>query len=155
MACQTHRVREVKLGQRRAAALKRAARLRPTDFFQAIAVAALLVRAEVSLRMLPIDRVTTSFGMRFDEKPTTSSGRPAWSPAEHRWLGNADRVIRRWPFDRSCLRRSLVLGWILRKRRPQLVIGTLLVGGKVTAHAWVRVGTTDLDTDIADHVTFH
>lgn len=44
------------------------------------------------------------------------------------------------PFPASCLTRSLLLGWILRRRgvASRLRIGVRLTGGVLDAHAWVE-----------------
>lgn len=43
---------------------------------------------------------------------------------------------------RTCLTRSLLLGWLLRRRgvESQLRIGVRLTGGMLDAHAWVECG---------------
>lgn len=134
--------------------LRRLIRLRPRDLGQVIAVALLLVRAEVLLRWRPVDRVAATYAMLFDEEGPTQTGPVALTDGERRWMHNGHRLMSRWPLDRSCLRRSLVLGWILRSRRPELVIGTRLDDGELVAHAWVRLGQIDLDPDASEHQRF-
>ncbi|WP_420453074.1 lasso peptide biosynthesis B2 protein [Ilumatobacter sp.] len=138
----------------RPGALRRLAELRPLDVAQVVVVAAQLARAEALLRLRPVDRVAAAYGMLFDEEGPAQTGPVALSDAERRWLHNATRMMLRWPLDRSCLRRSLTLGWILRRRRPELVIGTRLDDGVLAAHAWVRLGTIDLDPSATEHVRF-
>ncbi len=135
-------------------ASRRLARLRPTDVGQAIVVALLLLRAEVLLRIRPVDSVATTYGMLFEEEGPAQDGPVALTDAERRWLHSGNRLMLRWPLDGSCLRRSLVLGWILRRRHPELVIGTRLDDGEIRAHAWVRLGAIDLDPDAAHHLRF-
>lgn len=57
------------------------------------------------------------------------------------------RVIDRRPFDRTCLRRSLLLGTLLRHRRPVLRIGVAKAAGAVAAHAWLEVDGASLDRE--------
>ena len=45
-------------------------------------------------------------------------------------------TLRRWIFDDTCLRRSLLTGFIIRRRHPVLRLG--LTDDGVTAHAWVE-----------------
>lgn len=135
--------------------------VRPVDLAQIAAVALRLVRAEYVLRRRTVEAAARSFSMSFGQPQgaTTDGDRAGESTQftahEHRWLINASRVLRRWPLDRSCLRRSLVIGWILRDRSPALMIGTRADGDTIHAHAWVRVGATDLDTTAAQHAVFH
>ena len=50
------------------------------------------------------------------------------------------RIVRRWPFGTGpCLRESLVLGHLLRSRRPILCFGVARRGPRLLAHAWVEV----------------
>ena len=133
---------------------RRALQLRPLDVGQAIVVAVLLLRAEVLLRRRPVDRVAATYGMLFDEEGPEQTGPVALTDEERRWLHSGDRLMTRWPLDGSCLRRSLVLGWILRRREPELVIGTRLEDDEIKAHAWVRLGAIDLDPDAAQHLRF-
>jgi Transglutaminase-like superfamily len=110
--------------------------------------------AEAMLRVWRVDRVAAAFGLGFGDAEGRHDVEYAASRQEARWLRNAARVLRRWPWDRSCLRRSLIIGWILRRHDPELIIGTRVHNGEVAAHAWVRIGTLDLDTHARDHVVF-
>lgn len=134
--------------------LRRVARLRPSDPFQILVVAAQLIRAEILLRRRPVDRAAAGFAMRFDVDEPQHVDAVALTASERRWLINTSRVLRRWPFDRSCLRRSLVIGWVLRAHEPELVIGTRSDGEGIHVHAWVRIGTHDLDATAGDHAAF-
>ena len=62
-----------------------------------------------------------------------------------------EAVSRCYPFNPTCLKKSLVLLWILRKRGlpAELRIGVRKVGGALQAHAWIECGgRTLLDGDI-------
>ena len=65
--------------------------------------------------------------------------------------GALERVLRRWPrgTDAACLRRSLVLGHVLRDREPALALGVLREDGRLRAHAWLVVDGVALDTGAA------
>ena len=51
-------------------------------------------------------------------------------------------AARHTPFPATCLTRSLLLGWLLRRRGIQsdLRIGVRLTNGALDAHAWVECG---------------
>ena len=56
-------------------------------------------------------------------------------------LGEAVNIAaRHTPFPVTCLTRSLLLGWLLRRRgvASDLRIGVRLTEGKLNAHAWVE-----------------
>ena len=56
-------------------------------------------------------------------------------------LGEAVNIAARHsPFPATCLTRSLLLGWLLRRRgvQSQLCIGVRLTQGALNAHAWVE-----------------
>ena len=56
-------------------------------------------------------------------------------------LGEAVNIAaRHTPFPATCLTRSLLLGWLLRRRGVQsdLRIGVRLIQGALDAHAWVE-----------------
>ena len=137
----------------------RAARLRelrPRDLVQIPVLATVLLLIEVGLRLSRVDRVARALGVQF--LPTEERGH-AGAPApllaaERRWTRNAARLLRRWPLDATCLRRSLLFGWILRRRRPVLVLGVRPGPDGVQAHAWIRLGAVDLDPAAADYLPF-
>jgi hypothetical protein len=53
----------------------------------------------------------------------------------------------RGPYKATCLTRSLVLFWLLRRQGLpcELMIGTQLTGGLLSAHAWVELFGTPLN----------
>lgn len=56
-------------------------------------------------------------------------------------LGDLVNTAARYaPVPSSCLSRSLLLGWLLRRRgtASQMRIGARLVDGKLLAHAWIE-----------------
>ena len=64
-------------------------------------------------------------------------------PADLRALGEAVNIAaRHTPFPATCLTRSLLLGWLLRRRgvASDLRIGVRLTQGVLDAHAWVECG---------------
>ena len=138
----------------------RLALLRPADVGQGVALSVLLLRAEILLRTRPLPAVALRYHVTFlrdaaseyvvDPEPATH-----YTPAEWRWIKNMKRLLKRWPWDKSCLRRSLLWGWILRHRDPDLMVGTRLdESGDIVAHAWIRLGTIDLDVEAPRYLTF-
>lgn len=65
-------------------------------------------------------------------------------------------MSRHWPFvdpDGLCLRRSLLLGWVFRRRDPLLRIGVANTSGTTSAHAWLELEGGHLGAD-GVHVAF-
>ena len=72
-----------------------------------------------------------------------TSARPArdLTLSDIQLLGEAVNIAaRHTPFPATCLTRSLLLGWLLRRRGVQsdLRIGVRLIQGALDAHAWVE-----------------
>lgn len=126
-------------------------RVRLSDITQLVALAVLLLAIEAGLRLRQTSAVTRMCGVGFPPAHRLAP-LPVLTGSEQRWLLNVRRVIRRWPFDASCLRRSLLLGWVLRRHHPQLVVGVRRDEGGVLAHAWIRIGENDLDSDATNYV---
>jgi hypothetical protein len=112
-----------------------------------VQVVLLYLAAEVALRCFPTARAARYFGV-----PVTmhqQSGRrcqPALTVREKRLASTAVRVACRvYGRDRGCLRRALVIGFILRRHNPSLRLGVLPHGSKFVSHAWVQVGGFDLE----------
>lgn len=68
-------------------------------------------------------------------------------------IANAQRLARlaaiagaHGPFEATCLRQSLLLHFLLRRKRlaPELTIGVRRQGGAFDAHAWVQLGDVAL-----------
>ena len=136
--------------------LHRITRLRPRDIFQIGVLSTLLLGIEIGLRLTRLDRLSRVLGIGFlkiDDSEHWATFEPL-NQTERRWTDNASRLLRRWPLDATCLRRSLMLGWILRRRSPVLVLGVTRSHGAVSAHAWIRVGATDLDPTASTYLPF-
>jgi hypothetical protein len=91
----------------------------------------------LGLRALGLSRLQV-FLLRWPHasKPTSTT-----SKAEVQALGEAVNIAARHTLGpRSCLTRSLLLGWLLRRRgvQSQLRIGVRLTNGRLDAHAWVE-----------------
>lgn len=77
------------------------------------------------------------------------------SLAEIQLLGEAVNIAaRHTPFHATCLTRSLLLGWLLRRHgvASELRIGVRLPQGQLDAHAWVECDGVPVNDrpDIAD-----
>jgi len=68
----------------------------------------------------------------------TGANRP-FSPRELLRIADTERVLRHWPPGGTCLRRALLVGWVLRRRRPVLRVGVAKIDGVVKAHAWLEI----------------
>jgi hypothetical protein len=124
-------------------------RLRPADRAAVLRLLPVALRVEAGLRFGTVPRLAKRLGISMDERV----GTPAWggvplSPAERRGVDAARRIVRRWPVEARCLRRSLLVGHVLRGRRPALRLGVAKHDGRVHAHAWIEVdGLIPEDTE--------
>jgi hypothetical protein len=133
------------------------ASVRPRDAVQLLILAGLLVVIEIGLRATRVDRVARRLHISFlstDNDHHDNDNAPTLTADERRWTNNAWRLMRHWPLDTTCLRRSMVFGWILRRRDPVLVLGIQQADSGVLAHAWIRVGNTDLDPTASQYTSF-
>lgn len=126
--------------------LSRARRLLDPQF-AAAAVVALVV--EIGLSISTVPRVARLLGIRLARD---DDAEPVEVPADiptvwiRRRYVEVNRVLRRWPFGNTCLRRALVLGQRIRRLDPVLVIGVRHgEDGQLAAHAWLVVGDIALD----------
>jgi hypothetical protein len=108
---------------------------------------------ELLLRAVRLPRLAAWFGLRPEwgataARPLTglSDFDPPLNAREVRWARSVVRVMRHWPWGRgTCLRQSLVLGHLLRRRRPLLRIGVKLAASGAAAHAWLEVSGVAID----------
>jgi hypothetical protein len=96
------------------------------------------VAAEAGLRLLPLATTARLMGAPLDlqaicppaeHEPDIQMAR-AW--AATRW------VLRHGPTRDTCLRRVLVAGHLLRRRRPVLRLGATSAAGRLGGHAWIE-----------------
>lgn len=114
-------------------------RLPLRDLVGTAVAAIVLVVAEQRLRTSDISRVAGLFRVpiAFEDRPAAPNGDDsALSDNERRRIRQAEWVLARWRYPATCLRRSLIVGLILRSRRPVLRLGLMPDG--LTAHAWVE-----------------
>lgn len=128
----------------------------PEQAALARALAAALA-VEAGLRVLSLGDLARRLGVRLEDGaahrglesgPAPRGPADGLGPDDVRRVRAVERVFRSWPVRKRCLRRSLALGYLLRRRRPVLRIG---VGrderGAIHAHAWIEVGGTPLGRD--------
>ncbi len=128
--------------------LRRSLRLFDPQTVLAVLVAIIV---EVGLRFGSLPRLTRLLGIRLAYD--CESGQPDSSHPQDlsaTWIRRralaVNRVFRRWPFERTCLRRALVLGHRIRRLYPTLLIGVRKDdSGAVVAHAWLVVAGVSLD----------
>jgi hypothetical protein len=116
-------------------------RLTPTEACVLGYVIAVASCVEVGIRLLPLRMVSRLAGISLVTAPSTTTAlKPALTTAESRAVRLAASVMRRWPLGSgTCLRRSLVIGYFVRRLEPTLRIGVTRDSGAISAHAWLEV----------------
>ena len=103
----------------------------------------LLPGVDAALRLLGYERTCNLLRIGISKHPTSRRGGDAATDIEH-----AQRIARlvgiaanHGLYRATCLRQSLVLGWLLRRRRipAELRIGVRKDGDDLQAHAWVEL----------------
>ena len=105
-------------------------------------VTLLFTFVEITLRMRGVSRTAVLLGVRpgDTEVPPEPSADPrdVLTPRELRATRVAYVVASHlYGASRGCLRRSLVIGFLLRRHSPQIYIGVGGTVGSVRAHAWL------------------
>lgn len=142
------------LGRRRlvhavGANLRRVGRVSADDWPAVLDTLVVAFVVEVGLRTMRLPRLARILGVPLSEladdvrDDTTQLAIPS---AAVRRLRISAKVMRHWPFDEKCLRRSLVCGYRIRELNPSLVVGVAIVGNEVKAHAWLTVDGISLDS---------
>jgi hypothetical protein len=133
----------------------RLVRLRPRDWALVAWAGVLFVFAEIGLRCFNVADFARRTGVpiALDDAVAVYPSDAPWlslSPVERHRIEIVNALSRRtYGTDRGCLRRALVLGWLLRGRHPYLRIGVARDEvGVVRAHAWLEVAGVRLERDI-------
>lgn len=140
--------------------LVRAVHMGPRNVLRILYAFALLAAAEVGLRLVSVRQLAAWWGVPLSLEPGPSLHRleaPNWrlTPAEQRMLWAVRRVTPRlYGNERGCLRRSLVVGHLLRHRSPVLRIGLHAQAASFAAHAWVEVDGVRVEDDNDGVVAF-
>lgn len=144
------------------ARLRKLARARPKDFFEAAAVLRAASRVEWGLRRRTLPATAGALGVALfagglpSDRTPAPPERLALPPWAWRRARIAFIIMRRWPFGDTCLRRALVMGNRLARLAPELVIGVRPAATTrgVDAHAWLRIGGVDLDPLASEYLAF-
>jgi hypothetical protein len=95
---------------------------------------------EVGLRFWNLRNLSAAFGSPLSSERVEPAAPEVivddMDPRERLGFVALEWTLRRWIFDDTCLRRSLLTGFIIRRRHPVLRLG--LTDDGVTAHAWVE-----------------
>jgi hypothetical protein len=117
-------------------------------------VLAVAVAVEIGLYTLPLPRLARLLGVRLAMDGDALAVPGALPPGIGQQARAMHRVLRRWPFGNSCLRRALVLGHLIRRSEPALHIGVRRdETGAILAHAWLEVAGRTLDPTAAQFLT--
>jgi hypothetical protein len=111
----------------------------------------MMVIVELLIRWVRLARLSHLLGVRLDLESVRVDGEmlppSELTLRERRQLQSASRLARVWPFGRGpCLRRSLVIGHLLRRRQPAVRLGTVGGGADLVAHAWVEIDGRPLES---------
>ena len=124
---------------------------KPRDYRAAGRAVVTQARVEWGLRRRrPLPDLAQSLGVPLLAGQTPSATEPfveRLTADERRSLRAAARVLRRWPWEDTCLRRALATGHVLRHRSPSLRVGVAKIDGTVKAHAWLEIDGRTLDPD--------
>jgi len=127
------------------------ARLPSRQKFDAIQLACIATTVELGLRLTTLPRLARLLGVRVElnAPPVDVVDADALDldERERERLDIAWRILRRRPFNGTCLRRAMVGGFVLRHRRHAVRIGVRKGGGEVAAHAWLELDGVSLDPD--------
>jgi hypothetical protein len=102
----------------------------------------LLPSIEIGLRVLPLDALLRRLG-------ETAAANPTGDVDPRRAALLVDHLSRLYPLNATCLKKSLVLLRVLRRRghAAELRLGVGRVDGTFASHAWVECGDQRLLDD--------
>ena len=129
--------------------VRRAGSLSLREWFDLVVLLAVAVLIELGIRSVRLPRLAGWLGVRLHGEPTAASGWRA-TAKQRRRRRIIEMLARHWPVrdaESWCLRRSLLLGWVLRDRSPLLRIGVARRDGDVTAHAWLELEGGQIGAD--------
>jgi hypothetical protein len=125
--------------------LRKIARLSYHDYLVLGETIAFAIPVELGLRLVGFDRLVRRLGrVGRVRQPVMLDGERAARLVE--------AVSRLYPFNPTCLKKSLVLFWMFRRRGlpADLRIGVRKVSGELEAHAWIeQEGRVLFDEDTA------
>lgn len=131
-------------------AVRGARRIPPAQWPGLLRTVCLVAFVEVGLRTVRLPRVARWLGVPLadgDDRVPTAPRDGAHGPSaplaldqrELAGVRDARRVLSAPGVDGTCLRQALVVGHVVRRRAPRLVLGVAKRDGTVAAHAWIEV----------------
>ncbi len=137
--------------------LARTRRLGDPQFAVAACVALVV---EIGLTISTVPRLAGLLGIRLASDEQSKAMESVSGPPPTVWIQRrvaaVQRVLRRWPFGDTCLRRALVLGHRVRRLDPVLVIGVRHDdNGQFAAHAWLTVDGVAWDPLASQYSPLH
>jgi hypothetical protein len=133
---------------RRGLSLGRWRRIDRRDWPAVVVTVAVALGVEIGLRTVRLPTLARLVGAPLGDATVETTDPPRQldlSADTVRRLQLCARILRHWPFDEKCLRRSLVCAWRIRDLHPKLVVGVAVVDGEIKAHAWLTVDGVSLD----------
>ncbi|GAA4836917.1 hypothetical protein GCM10023221_12740 [Luteimicrobium xylanilyticum] len=131
--------------------LATAARLPARQKVDAVQLVIVATTVELGLRLTTLPRLARLLRVRvaLDAAPSTvvDVDGLALDERERERLDVAWRILRRRPFNGTCLRRAMLGGFVLRRRDHAVRIGVRKANGIVAAHAWLELDGVSLDPD--------
>lgn len=129
-----------------ASSRRRSARARVRGLKDLALVVVLACAVEIGVRTTRLPALATRMRVPLvDVSDIPADPEPPPLPVWARRRVHAVRVVMdRWPTS-TCLRRALILGWLLRSLDPRLRLGVARVDGRIEGHAWVEVDGRSLD----------
>lgn len=103
--------------------------------------------------LLGLPRICRLLGIGLDLRDRPAGGRlvlPGWARRRVAAVG----WLARHRLASNCLRRSLLLGLLLRRLHPQLRLGVMRHDGALRMHAWLEIEGHPLDPVAASYVPF-
>lgn len=103
-----------------------------------------LLSVEISRPLLGFPRTLRILGLSLHDRRTglddaTIHPVDVLDSRERSVVEAVEFVVKARPVDGRCLRRAMMLGWLLRSRSPVLRIGVEREAGVVSAHAWIEI----------------
>ncbi len=126
----------------------------PIVWFDVVRTGATAAVVEIGLRTVSLARIARVLGVQLRLDGASGGIRDlsqlCLTRREQQRLDVAWRVLRRRPFNGTCLRRALVGARILRKRDHAVRIGVRKADGRIAAHAWIEIDGVSLDPAAID-----
>lgn len=128
------------------------------ELLTAVHVLSVMILVELLIRWVSLPHLSDLLGVRVNLEPPDGDavqiGLGELPPRAARQVRCARRVAGIWPFgDGPCLRRSLVVGHLLRRHGAALRLG-VADDGDLPAHAWVEIADRPLESIVGFSV-FH